>query len=353
MRRTSRRVRRVSVRGAHAPPAGGLGERRGGSSSARGAGRSPGGRPFPAHTDRELRGRAALGLPRAARVASRVACAARPLVMRAPPPACGWIEGGPRAERRNERREEEKSTTRAQNTDRELRGRSALGLPTRRARRGARRVRRAPACDARAPPPACGWIEGAPRAERRNERREEKSTTRATSLLDCGGENHPRRTRATRIARASPVAMHAGEDPFRTKRRPKRRRETRTTTGDRRREHHRATLLDCGGENHLHVRRAAPARLRERVSSPVAVAAAPREGSKKSLRACCHLKSGGRQTTDSKTTTPLPPCLHPYGEKTIRGSVARPTLHRPHERALAAESRGRLAGRIAGTYHPS
>ena len=63
-----------------------------------------------------------------------------------------------------------------------------------------------------------------------------------------------------------------------------------------------------------------------------------------------YLKSGGRQTTDSQTTTPLPPRLHPYGEKTIRGSVARPTLHRPHERALAAESRGRLVGRIAGTY---
>ena len=115
-------------------------------------------------------------------------------------------------------------------------------------------------------------------------------------------------------------------------------------------KHHSATLLDCGGENHPYVRCAAPARLRERVSSPVAVDAAPREGSKKSLRACCHLQSGGRQTTDSKTTTPLPPRLHPYGEKTTRGSVARPTLHRPHERALSAESRGQLVGRIAGTY---
>ena len=46
--------------------------------------------------------------PRAVCVASRVACAARPLVMRAPPPACGRIKGAPRAARKNERRREEK-----------------------------------------------------------------------------------------------------------------------------------------------------------------------------------------------------------------------------------------------------
>ena len=34
--------------------------------------------------------------------------------------------------------------------------------------------------------------------------------------------------------------------------------------------------------------------------------------------------------------------LHPHSEGTNRGSVARSTLHRPHERALAAESRGRI-----------
>ena len=51
--------------------------------------------------------------PRAVRVASRVACAARPLVLRAPPPACGRIKGAPRAARQNERRREEKRATHA------------------------------------------------------------------------------------------------------------------------------------------------------------------------------------------------------------------------------------------------
>ena len=42
-------------------------------------------------------------------------------------------------------------------------------------------------------------------------------------------------------------------------------------------------MLKCGSYSHPRVRRAAPARVRERVSSPSAVDAAPREGSKKSL----------------------------------------------------------------------
>ena len=51
-----------------------------------------------------------------------------------------------------------------------------------------------------------------------------------------------------------------------------------------------------------------------------------------------------QRTTNNRfsNTTPLPPRLYPHSEGTNRGSVARPTLHRPHERALAAESRGRI-----------
>jgi len=51
-----------------------------------------------------------------------------------------------------------------------------------------------------------------------------------------------------------------------------------------------------------------------------------------------------QRTTNNRfsNTTPLPPRLHPHSEGTTRGSVARPTLHRPHERALVAESRGRI-----------
>jgi len=68
--------------------------------------------------------------------------------------------------------------------------------------------------------------------------------------------------------------------------------KARDKDDDRRQKKKRSTtardiLLECGGENHPHERCATPARVRERISSPVAVAAAPREGSKKSLRACC------------------------------------------------------------------
>ena len=52
------------------------------------------------------------------------------------------------------------------------------------------------------------------------------------SRPSCGGENHPRCTRAARAARASPVAPPRAAPSLSTERRPKRRRETRTTTGD-------------------------------------------------------------------------------------------------------------------------
>ena len=82
--------------------------------------------------------------------------------------------------------------TGARNTDREFRGRSALGFPTCRARRVARRVRRAPARDARAPAGVRADQGSAARgATEREKKRGEESTTRATSVLDYGGENHP------------------------------------------------------------------------------------------------------------------------------------------------------------------
>ena len=95
--------------------------------------------------------------PRAARVASRVACAARSLVVRAPPPARGWSEGVARAERRTGR-----------------------------------------------------------------EKKRRRAPQRVPSLLDCGSENRPRRTI---VARASSVAMHAGEGSLRTKRQAKKTRD--------------------------------------------------------------------------------------------------------------------------------
>ena len=134
---------------------------------------------------------------RAVRVASRVACAARPLVMRAPPPACGWIEGGPRAERWNKRREEEKSTTHAQNTDRELRGRSALGLPTRRARRGAR-----VACAARP------LVMRAPPRRHAGGSRERRARSDGTREEERRREHHTRDVRA-RLRRREPPVTHA------------------------------------------------------------------------------------------------------------------------------------------------
>ena len=138
--------------------------------------------------------------------------------------------------------------------------------------------------------------------------------------------------------------MRAGKGPLRSKRRPKRRRETRTTSSDRRREAPQRTA-SCLSEaaRTTHVRRAAPARVRERASSPVTVDAGPGKGFKKSrLRACCTCRAADdKQPILKYNTTPDTPVPAQRGDN--RGSVARPTLHRPHERALAAaESRGRI-----------
>ena len=107
-RRAVRYVRRAPARSAHAPGARrsegeARAKRRNGTAEA-----EPSDQPA-----REIRTASSEGARRsdslrAVRVASRVACAARPLVMRAPPPACGRIKGAPRAARQNERRREEK-----------------------------------------------------------------------------------------------------------------------------------------------------------------------------------------------------------------------------------------------------
>ena len=108
-----------------------------------------------------------------------------------------------------------KRPTGVRNTDRELRGRSALGLPTtRHTRRVARRVRRAPARDARAPAGVRVDRGSAARGAAERSRREEKSTTRATSLLDCGGENHPRRATHARHAAPPPTPAYGSMNQY-------------------------------------------------------------------------------------------------------------------------------------------
>ena len=100
---------------------------------------------------------------------------------------------------------------------------------------------------------------------------------------------YARRARRAHVARRPPRTAPS----ISTERRPKRRRETRTTTGDGTREEdeERTTAArDVPAEVQrleppTRASRPALARVRERVSSPVAVDAAPREGSKKSLRA--------------------------------------------------------------------
>ena len=182
--------------------------------------------------------------PHAPRASRRVLRAPRVLARGARAPGArrraGW--SGARGVASDEGREEarrkgERHRTRA---DRERQGRAALGLPARRARHVAlgARPRARPRC-AR-PPPARGRGEGAARArsDGRNERRTEEEKSTAALERPCATTaviNHPRCTRAARVALASPVAPRAPPS-LRTERRPKRRRETRTTTGDGTRE---------------------------------------------------------------------------------------------------------------------
>ena len=152
---------------------------------------------------RELRGRAALGLP--ARRARRATLSARPRARSCcarPPPARGRSEGAARArsDGRDGRRAREEETTAARaNGPARLRRREP---PT---ATHARRARRAlvPRCPPRARSARSGGRrEGARRgrgrrpATRRAKSKRRRPPRRArTALLDCGGENHPRRPR--------------------------------------------------------------------------------------------------------------------------------------------------------------
>ena len=133
--------------------------------------------------------------PRAARVTSRVACAARPLVVSAPPPARGRSEGVARAERD---RQDERSTKEEKTTARERPCSTAAVMNHPRCTCAAR-VARAPPVTPRAPLPHSARSgdrrEGARQGRRpatEAPRRTRPPQRRATSVLNCGGENHPR-----------------------------------------------------------------------------------------------------------------------------------------------------------------
>ena len=139
--------------------------------------------------------------------------------------------------------------------------------------------------------------------------------------------------------------MEAGEGPSRTKRRPKRRRETRTTTGDRRKREAPQRAASCLSAAARTTHTSAARRQRACASAPPRLSRSTRRRVKAARRvASVRVVPAEQRTTNNRfsNTTPLPPRLHPHSEGTTRGSVARPTLHRPHERALVAESRGRI-----------
>ena len=162
----------------------------------------------------------------------------------------------------------------------------------------ARRARRARV--ARPPPCAVPSLSTEPRPKRRRETRtttgdgtrkedeKERPPRRAMSRLSCGGKNYPRCTRAARVARTSPVAPRAPRS--RSARSGDRtehaRRGRRPATGREEDEERTTAAHDVPAEvQRLEPPMRAP-HVRERVSSPSAVNAAPRECSEESLRAC-------------------------------------------------------------------
>ena len=195
VRRTARRVRRSSARRARVPPAGGHGERSGGSRSVRGAGGAKGAKAqdgrFP---HRELQGRTALGLP----APLPRACAARRVrrgparTERALSAACMErrtkrrnCEGG--AERPpSDRPGRAKHETRAAKSNE----RAARGLPTRRARR-VRRAPRASRARSQQSARACGGVR-----ERRARNGEKRVAKPRTPGARNGGPRTPRAQRA-------------------------------------------------------------------------------------------------------------------------------------------------------------
>ena len=147
----------------------------------------------------------------------RVECVARrvrhaPARSRARAPAAERGSGARGTGRREQRSPERRAREMG---GRELRERSALGLPARRVRRMARCVRRDPARGARAPPPACGWSEGAGAAtdrtreedKRRRPRQRPCSTAAAKTTRDLRAQRAPRACRSSLCARSS-LAPH-------------------------------------------------------------------------------------------------------------------------------------------------
>jgi len=137
--------------------------------------------------------------------------------------ASGGVVGGARcgacARQRAAEQQAQKHTRRA---DRELRQQRKADFPqTRRAPpRASRRARRASARPHVVRPPRAGarvrgWSEGAARTERRTGREKkqggggEEHAARERPCSTAAVKNHPQRTRAARVARASPVAPRA------------------------------------------------------------------------------------------------------------------------------------------------
>ena len=166
----------------------------------------------------------------------------------------------------------------------------------------------APARGARAPPAGVrvDRRSGA-RAERRTEREKRKMKSgpprRAISRLSCGGDQPPTRfTRAVRGARAAPVAPARAAPSLRTERRPKRRRETRTTTVQEEDEERTTAARDVRAEvRRLEPPTRAPRGAGARARAPIAVAAAPHRGSRKSSRKSLRRASGA--PAEGRTTS--------------------------------------------------
>jgi hypothetical protein len=132
--------------------------------------------------------------PHAPRASRRALRAPRARAWCARPRRAAERGRGARETTQRDSRATTKRPTGVRNTDRELRGRSAFGLPTRRARRVARRVRRAPARDARAP--------AGVRVDR-------GSAARGATEREKRGEEHHTRDVPARLRRREPPATHA------------------------------------------------------------------------------------------------------------------------------------------------
>ena len=157
-----------------------------------------------------------------------------------------------RARSRGAERSEAQDGRFRKHTDRELRGHAALGLPARRARRVARCVRRASARGARAP--AGARVErgsGARGAAHRTREEEEKSTT-ACAVLARLRQREPPATHNCRPRVIRRDARWRGLTPHEAASEEDAR-HGQPATGlekERRAPQCATSLLDCGGENH-------------------------------------------------------------------------------------------------------